>query len=95
MKLTRQEVVHVARLARVGLTEEDVERLQIQLSNILDNFGSLKEVDTEAVPPTAQAVPLVNVMADDAPSPSLSQPDILANAPEEEEGFFRVRAVLE
>ncbi len=95
MKLTRQEVEHVARLARVGLDDEEVERLQAQLSNILENFEVLKEVDTEGVPPTAQSIPMSNVLAADEPLPSYPPQEVLANAPEQEEGFFRVRAVLE
>ncbi len=95
MKLSRHEVEHVARLARVGLDDDELERLQAQLSNILENFEVLKEVDTEGVPPTAQSIPLSNVLAEDEPQPSCPAQAVLANAPEQEEGFFRVRAVLE
>ena len=95
MKLSREEVLHIARLARLGLTEEDVERFREQLSNILDNFEVLKEVESEGVPPTTHAVPLQNVLREDEVAPSLPQDEVLANAPRQEEGHFKVRAVLE
>ncbi len=95
MKLSREEVLHIARLARVGLTEEDVDRLREQLSNILENFEILKQVDTTDVPPTAQSIPLQNVTKDDAVKDSLPQDETLANAPRKEGQYFRVKAVLE
>jgi aspartyl-tRNA(Asn)/glutamyl-tRNA(Gln) amidotransferase subunit C len=95
MKLSREEVLHIARLARLGLTEEDVERFREQLSNILENFEVLKEVESEGVPPTTHAVPLQNVLREDEVAPSLPQDEVLANAPRQEEGHFKVRAVLE
>jgi len=95
MKLSREEVLHIARLARLGLTEEDVERFREQLSNILDNFEVLKEVESEGVPPTTHAVPLQNVLREDEVAPSLPQDQVLANAPQQEEGHFKVRPVLE
>ena len=96
MKLSREEVLHIALLARLGLTETEVNSLSEQLSNILENFEALQQVDTTDVPPTAQSIPLQNVMrSDDEVTPSLPPSQILANAPQTEEGFFRVRAVLE
>ena len=95
MKLGREEVLHIALLARLGMTEAEVDRLREQLSNILENFEILQSVDTTDVPPTAQSVPLQNVVKDDKVAASLSPDDVLANAPRREEGFFRVRAVLE
>ncbi len=95
MKLSREEVFHIARLARLGLTEEDVDKFRVQLSNILDNFDILSQVDTTDVPPTAQSIALQNVMRDDEVTPSLAPEDILANAPRREGDCFRVRAVLE
>jgi aspartyl-tRNA(Asn)/glutamyl-tRNA(Gln) amidotransferase subunit C len=96
MKLSREEVLHIARLARLGLTETEVNQLREQLSNILENFAVLQQVDTTDVPPTAQAIPLQNVMRqDDEVIPSLPPSQILANAPRREADFFRVRAVLE
>ncbi len=95
MKLSRDEVVHIARLARLGITEEEVERAREQLSNILDNFAVLESVDTEDVPPTAQSIALENVLRDDEACDSFPREQILANAPREEEDSFRVRPVLE
>lgn len=95
MKLTREEVLHIARLARLGLTDAEVDRLREQLSNILENFEILQQVDTKDVPPTAQSIALQNVMRKDEVTPSLPPEDILANAPRREGDCFRVRAVLE
>jgi len=95
MKLSREEVLHIALLARLGLTETDVDRLREQLSNILENFEILQQVDTSGIPPTAQSIPLQNVMKRDEAAPSLPRSQILANAPRKEGDFFRVRAVLE
>ena len=95
MKLSREEVLHIARLARLGLTEADLDRFREQISNILENFEILQQVDTNNVPPTAQAIPLQNVMRSDEVIPSLPESEILANAPRREENWFRVRAVLE
>ena len=95
MKLNREEVLHIALLARLGLTEAEVDRLREQLSNILENFEVLQQVDTSSVPPTAQSIPLQNVMRGDEAVPSLPQSEILANAPRKDEDFFRVKAVLE
>ncbi len=95
MKLSREEVLHIARLARLGLTEDEIDLMREQLSNILENFEVLQQVDTSGVPPTAQSVTLQNVVRDDEVAPSLPADDVLANAPRTEDGFFRVRAVLE
>ncbi|MFQ5880367.1 MAG: Asp-tRNA(Asn)/Glu-tRNA(Gln) amidotransferase subunit GatC [Dehalococcoidia bacterium] len=95
MALSREEVEHIARLARVGLNEDEVGRFQDQLSQILDYFQVLRQVDTEKVPPTSHTLPLHNVDRDDAPKTSYPQEEVLANAPLAEEGLFRVRAVLE
>jgi len=88
-------VLHIARLARLGLTEKDVDKFREQLSNILENFEILQQVDTTDVPPTAQSIVLQNVLRDDEVTPSLAPEDILANAPRREGNCFRVRAVLE
>ena len=95
MKLSREEVLRIARLARVGLTESEIDRLSEQLSHILENFEVLQQVDTSGVPPTAQSIALQNVMRSDEVAPSLSPEEVLANAPRKEGEFFRVRAVLE
>lgn len=95
MALTSEEVLHIARLARIALTDEDVARFTAQLSGILDHFTALSAVDTEGIEPTAHPLPLSNVMRADLVSPSLPQDVALANAPRTEDGYVRVRAVLE
>lgn len=95
MKLSREDVLHIALLARLGLTETEADRFREQLSDILENFEILQQVDTSNVPPTAQSIPLQTVMRDDEVATSLSQSEILANAPQKDGGFFRIRAVLE
>jgi len=95
MRLGKEEVRHIALLARLGLSDEDVEKFQEQLSNILENFEILKQVDTTDVPPTAQSVELKNVFRDDQIAPSYPPQEVLANAPQKEEGHFKVKAVLE
>ncbi len=95
MPLTPEEVRHIARLARVGLSQDDMSRFQDQLSQILDYFQRLQEADTENVPPTAHTLAMHNIMRDDEPRPSFDKEDILANAPQREGDLFRVRAVLE
>jgi aspartyl-tRNA(Asn)/glutamyl-tRNA(Gln) amidotransferase subunit C len=95
MKLSREEVLHIARLARVALTEAEITRMSEQLSNLLEHFEVLQQVNTEGVPPTAQSVALQSVMRDDVVAPSLSPEEVLANAPRREDDCFRVRAVLD
>ena len=95
MKLTREDVLHIALLARLGLTETEVEKFREQLSNILENFEILQQVDTTDIPPTAQSIALQNIVRDDEVAASLPQSQILANAPQKEGEFFRVKAVLE
>jgi len=95
LKLNREEVQHIARLARLGVDEADLEKFSMQLSDILENFEILQQIDTSGVPPTSHPVAVSNVMRDDQVAPSFAPEDILANAPQEEEGCFRVRAVLE
>ena len=95
MKVSREEVLHIARLARIDLTEEEITKYSEQLSNLLDNFEILQQVDTEGVPPTAQSVELRSVMREDEVRPSLPPEEILANAPNREGDSFRVKAVLE
>ncbi len=95
MLLTRDQVKHVADLARLGLSEEEIELYQRQLSAILEYAAILQRLDTDAIPPTASVLPVLNVMREDEPAVSLSQEDALANAPSVAEGHFRVRAILE
>ncbi|MFC2044930.1 Asp-tRNA(Asn)/Glu-tRNA(Gln) amidotransferase subunit GatC [Chloroflexota bacterium] len=95
MKLSREEVLHIALLARLGLTETEVDSFGKQLSNILENFEILQQVDTTDTPPTTQSVALQNVMRSEEVAPSLSQDEVLANAPQRVGNFFSVKAVLE
>ena len=95
MALTREEVLHIARLARLGLSEEDIEKFQGQLSGILEHFEALRQMDTAGVPATSHTLPLESVMSDDAVEPSMPVEKILANAPQREGELLRVRAVLE
>lgn len=95
MALSHDEVLQIARLARIGLTSADVEKFASQLSSILDHFQALAEIPTDGIEPTAHPLPLYNVMREDAVSPSLPHSGALANAPDQEAGLFRVRAVLE
>jgi aspartyl-tRNA(Asn)/glutamyl-tRNA(Gln) amidotransferase subunit C len=95
MKLSREEVLHIAALAKVGVTDEDVEKFREQLSNIIDNFAVLQKVDTNGVAPTAQSIVLQNVILPDEVRPSLPVDAVLSNAPQKEGDFFKVKIVLE
>ena len=96
MLLTRAQVHHIAELAKLKLTEDEIDRMTPQLSAILGHAARLQELDTDAISPTASVVPLQNVMRQDRVAPSLSRDDVLANAPDKDERgeFFRVRAIL-
>ena len=93
MAISRDEVLHVAALARLELSDEEVTRFQEQLSAILEAVGKVSELDLEGVPPTSHPLDLVNVLAEDDPVPSLSRDEALANAPDPENGFFGVPPV--
>lgn len=95
MRLTHDEVRHVAELAKLALSDEEVALYSEQLSAILEYAEMLGQVDTSHVPPTPYVLALENVMAEDTPRPSLSNDAALANAPDQQNGFFRVRAVFE
>jgi aspartyl-tRNA(Asn)/glutamyl-tRNA(Gln) amidotransferase subunit C len=90
MAITRDEVLHVAALARLALTDEEVERLTEQLGAILDAVGKVSELDLADVPPTSHPLELVNVLDEDVPRPSLPLADVFANAPERDGTLFRV-----
>ena len=92
MAITRDEVLHVARLARLELKDEEVARFQEQLSAILEAVGKVAELDLVDVEPTAHPLELVNVWAGDEPRPSLAPDDALANAPDRSGNLFRVPA---
>jgi aspartyl-tRNA(Asn)/glutamyl-tRNA(Gln) amidotransferase subunit C len=93
MAISREQVVHVARLARLALTEEELERLGGQLDAILEAVGKVSELDLGGVEPTSHPLDLVNVWDEDEPRPSLPPEAALANAPDPEDGFFRVPAL--
>ena len=95
MKLSYEQVRHIAWLARLGLSEEEVEKFSLQLSNILENFEILNQVDTANVPPATHTVPLQNVLRKDEVAESYSQEEILSNAPQQAENCFEVQAILE
>ena len=90
MAITRDEVLHVARLARLALTEDEISKFQQQLSAILEAVSKVDELDLADVEPTAHPLDLSNVWAADEPRPSLPVEEALANAPDREEGYFRV-----
>jgi aspartyl-tRNA(Asn)/glutamyl-tRNA(Gln) amidotransferase subunit C len=93
--ISREDVEHVARLARLALSEAEVERMREQLSGILAYIDKLRTLDTADLEPTSHAVPLVNVMRDDETWTCLPQDVALANAPERSDAFFRVPRIIE
>lgn len=95
MALTDEEVRHIAALARVAVSPEEVERLRVELSGILEHFQVLNDIDTSDVPPTAQTLDLHSIQRPDEVLPSLPRADALRNAPRTEDGYIRVRAVLD
>lgn len=95
MILSREEVEHIADLARLALTEEEKERFRQQLSAVLEYAARLQELDTEAIPPTATVLPLRNILRPDEPRSPTAREDILANAPDAEENCFKVPAIWE
>jgi aspartyl-tRNA(Asn)/glutamyl-tRNA(Gln) amidotransferase subunit C len=94
-KISLKDVEHVARLARLELSDAEKERMRRELDSILSYIDKLRALDTEGVEPTSHAIPMTNVMRDDAPRPSLPQDDMLANAPERSGEFFRVPRIIE
>ena len=92
--LTRADVEHVAYLARLGLTPDELARLEGQLNHILDQYAKLAELDTSAIPPTAQTIELENILREDVARPSMAPEDVLANAPQRDGDFFVVPAIL-
>jgi aspartyl-tRNA(Asn)/glutamyl-tRNA(Gln) amidotransferase subunit C len=95
MKLSREEVEHIADLARLSLSDDEVAMYQEQLSAILEHFERLQELETQDIPPTASVLPLRSVMRADEVRPPLEREKALDNAPEASDGCFRVPAVLE
>jgi aspartyl-tRNA(Asn)/glutamyl-tRNA(Gln) amidotransferase subunit C len=97
MSLTREQVAHIAELAKLELTEAELERMARQLSDILEYAERLKQLDTDAIAPTASVIPNQNVMRADTVTPSLPRVQVLQNAPDTDADreFLRVRAILE
>jgi len=93
--ITRADVEHVANLARLHLTDDEIDRMQAQLSNILEAIETLRDVDTSHVGPTASVIQLENVMRPDEVRPGLTRDAALANAPLRDDPFLRVPIVLE
>jgi aspartyl-tRNA(Asn)/glutamyl-tRNA(Gln) amidotransferase subunit C len=93
--LSHDDVAHVAHLARLGMTEVELGRLEGELNHILDQYARLTELDTEAIEPTAQTIELENILRDDVVRPSFSQATALSNAPETSAGFIVVPAILD
>jgi len=92
--LSRSDVEHVAHLARLGLTDEELARLEGQLNHIVDQYAALTELDTEHIPPTAQTIELENILRDDLTRPSLPRDEILALAPQRSDDYFVVPPIL-
>ena len=92
--LTRKDVEHVAHLARLGLTEDEMARLEGQLNHILDQYAVLAQLDTEGIAPTAQTIELENILRDDIVRPSLPSEEVLAAAPERVGEYFVVPPIL-
>jgi aspartyl-tRNA(Asn)/glutamyl-tRNA(Gln) amidotransferase subunit C len=90
MAINREQLLHVARLARLELREDEVERLESQLNDILAAVSKVSELDLSDVPPTSHPLDVVNVWGDDSPKPCLAAEEALANAPEREGDFFKV-----
>jgi aspartyl-tRNA(Asn)/glutamyl-tRNA(Gln) amidotransferase subunit C len=95
MAITRDDVLHVAALARLDLTEDEIARLEVQLNDILDAGGKVSQLDLSDVPPTSHPLDVVNAFRADEPRPSLPLEDVFANAPERDGDHFRVPPTVE
>jgi len=95
MKITRQDVAHVAELARLRFKDDELEAMTAQLNSILDSFDRLQTVDTTGIKPSTHAVDMSNAFREDTVLPSLAQAAVLANAPDSEEGCFKVPRIIE
>jgi len=93
--LTRADVEHVARLARLALTDDEIEQLTVELGAVLEHAADVAALDLTDVPPTAHPLPLRNVLRDDEVRPSLDRDEVLASAPSTEDGRFRVPRILD
>ena len=93
-RISRADVAHVARLARLDLTDEELERFTVQLGDVLEHARDVEALDTAGVAPTAHPLPLRNVLRDDVVQPSLDRAEVLAQAPDVEDDRFRVPPIL-
>ncbi len=93
--ISREEVAHLARLSRLAVTEQELDRFAGKLDVILQSVARVGEVAADDIPPTSHSVPLTNVYRDDVVQPSLSQEAVLAGAPDVAEGRFRVPRILD
>jgi aspartyl-tRNA(Asn)/glutamyl-tRNA(Gln) amidotransferase subunit C len=92
--LSRKDVEHVAHLARLGLNDDELARLEGQLNHIVDQYAVMAALDTEHIPPTAQTIELENILREDETRPSLSREDVLALAPQRSGDYFLVPPIL-
>jgi aspartyl-tRNA(Asn)/glutamyl-tRNA(Gln) amidotransferase subunit C len=92
--LSRGDVEHVAHLARLGLADDELARLEVQLNHILDQYAVLARLDTDAIAPTAQTIELENILREDVARPSLERAEALVNAPEQDGRYVSVPAIL-
>lgn len=95
MKISRNEVIHLALICRLGIDDSEIEKFQHQLSNILENFQIINQIDTSSLPPTSHSISLSNIFRDDEPKNSLDINSVLMNAPSTEDNYFKIKAVLE
>lgn len=95
MDLTRDEVIHITTLCKVAMTDDELEIMRSQLSDILGHFETLQELDVDGVAPTGHLGMSQTVLREDSPRPSLPKEDVLANAPLRDDNYFRVHAVLD
>lgn len=95
MRISKEEIEHIASLARLYLSEDEKELFGSQLSSVLDYVEKLNELDTKNIEPTSHVLPLSNVMRDDIASPSIPREDALLNAPDHTDKFFRVPKIIE
>ena len=93
--LTIEEIKQISVLTRIAMTEDELDLMRTQMSDILDSVAILNEVDTENVQPTGHSVDIKSIMRDDEEQPSMTQDETLANAPQREGSFIRIKAVLE
>lgn len=95
MKISKEEVKHIAKLSRLSLSETEMETFGVQLNTIIEHMEHLNGIETSGIEPTSHVIPLRNVMRDDLPAASLSIKDALKNAPDSTEKFYRVPKIIE